>query len=104
MKQHFVALALGITLISVPAGTAPNSDGSLRCATALRFEPGPVVNGMQRQPTAGEIEARTQELRWQDRMNTGSCRDAPRGRQEALLSGRLNPALGSSVLMIAELL
>jgi hypothetical protein len=103
MKQQFVALALGLTLISVPAGTAPNSDPTQRCATALRFQPGPVVNGQHRQPTAGEVDARLQELRWQDRMNTGSCRDEPRGRQVALLSGRLNPALRSSVLMIAEL-
>jgi len=103
MKQQFVALAFGLTLISVPAGTAPSSEGAVRCATAFKFEPGPVVNGMHRQPTAGEIEARIQELRWQDKGNTWSCRDAPRGRLVALLSGRVNPALGSSVLMIAEL-
>src|SRR5579862_3002543 len=103
MQQFLAAFAVGLILVSVPAGTAPQGNGSQRCATAFKFGPGPVVNGQHRQPTAAEVDQRMQELQAQGKFNAGACWDAPLNRQDALLRSRLNPVLGTSVLMIAEL-
>jgi hypothetical protein len=66
------ALAVGLILISAPAATAQTGDGIKLCVTGHRFEPGPIVNGHHRQPTQGEIEARTQELWARSKTSAGS--------------------------------
>ena len=43
-----------------PAAAANSGEGSYVCGH--RFEPGPIVNGHNRQPTPSEFEARTREL------------------------------------------
>jgi hypothetical protein len=39
------------------------SEGAQPCIVGHRFEPGPIVDGHNRQPTRAEFEARTRELR-----------------------------------------
>src|SRR5580692_8193310 len=57
------ALAVGLLLVSDPTATAQTGNGIKACTTGHRFEPGPIVDGRHRQPTQGEIEART-EVQW----------------------------------------
>jgi hypothetical protein len=59
------ALPLGLFLIPAQAATTQTGDRTKPFVTGHQFEPGPIVNGHHRQPTQGEIEARTQELRAQ---------------------------------------
>jgi hypothetical protein len=49
------------------------SEGTNPCVVGHRFEPGPIVEGHNRQPTPGEFEARTRELRALSQRGTGSC-------------------------------
>jgi hypothetical protein len=87
MRPQFVALALlGSILISVGAAKAQTADGTEACITGHRFEPGPIVHGRHRQPTSGEIEARTQQLRAWSKASAGSCWAAPAG-SEAIMLG-----------------
>ena len=49
------------------AAAAEDAQGTLRvgaqpCIVGHRFEPGPIVDGHNRQPTRAEFEARTREL------------------------------------------
>ncbi len=86
MKPQFVALALlGSILISVETATAQTADGTEACVTGHRFEPGPIVYGHHRQPTSGEIEARTQQLRAWSKTSAGSCLAAPPGSEAIML-------------------
>jgi hypothetical protein len=64
------AVAAGLVMIPAQAATMQTGDGTRPRITGHRFEPGPIVNGHHRQPTSGEIEARTREL-W-TRSKTGS--------------------------------
>jgi hypothetical protein len=77
MKPQLVALALGLILISAGNGMALPGDGIEPCVTGHRFEPGPIVSGHHRQPTPGEVEARTQQLRAWSKASAGSCLAAP---------------------------
>jgi hypothetical protein len=67
------ALAIGLLLMAAPAAEAQIGNGTKRCVTADRFEPGPIVNGHHRQPTQAEIEARTQELWARSKTSAGAC-------------------------------
>jgi hypothetical protein len=77
MKPQLVALALGLILMSAGDALAQTGDGTESCVTGHRFEPGPIVNGQHRQPTQGEVEARTQQLRAWSKVKAGSCSAAP---------------------------
>ena len=83
MKPQFVAFAMSFSLFSASAATAQPSAGTEPCITWHRFEPGPIVNGHHRQPTPGEVEARTRELRALSK--AGACAIAPHGAETATL-------------------
>jgi hypothetical protein len=53
------------------------SEGTKSCVVGHRFEPGPIVEGHNRQPTPGEFEARVRELRALNQRSTGSCPAPP---------------------------
>jgi hypothetical protein len=100
MKPQFVALALlGSILISVGVAKAQTPDGTEACITVHRFEPGPIVHGHHRQPTSGEIEARTLQLRAWSKASAGSCLAVPPG-SEAI---RLRPPGAESPDRFVEL-
>jgi len=65
--------ALNLILIAPWAASAQPEDGSKACYTGLVFEPGPIVNGHNRQPTQAEIDERTLAL-WSSKASAGSCR------------------------------
>jgi hypothetical protein len=73
MKPHLVALAFGLILMSAGNAMVQTGCGTESCGTGHRFEPGPIVNGHHRQPTPGEIKARTQQLRAWNEVSVGSC-------------------------------
>jgi hypothetical protein len=56
-------------------GTRPG--GAQPCVVGHRFEPGPIVDGHNRQPTRAEFEARTTELRALAQGSSGSCFASP---------------------------
>jgi hypothetical protein len=78
MKPWAVALALGLALNSAGDAMAQTRGKTVSCIIEHRFEPGPIVNGHHRQPTLGEVEARTQQLRAFSEPNAGFCLAAPR--------------------------
>ena len=59
MKPWLVALALGLALTSAGDAMAETGGGIKPCIIEHQFEPGPIVNGHHRQPTLGEVEARS---------------------------------------------
>jgi hypothetical protein len=75
MKPQLVAFAISLILSSASAAMAQTVAGTESCVIWHRFEPGPIVNGHRRQPTPGEVEARTRELRALSKM--GACAVAP---------------------------
>jgi hypothetical protein len=88
MKTLLATLAFGLILLSANAVAAQSADGREPCAAAHRFDPGPIVNGHHRQPTAAEVEARSRELRASIRASAGSCAAAPRSREASTQRGR----------------
>ena len=56
-------------------GDGTHSERTGPCIVGHRFEPGPIVDGHYRQPTLGEFEARTLELR--ALIQAGSCSAPP---------------------------
>ena len=58
-------------------GKGTQSDGAQPCIVGHRFEPGPIVDGHNRQPTRAEFEARTRELRALTQRSSGSCFASP---------------------------
>ena len=80
-----VALAFGVTLIPGGDAIAQTGVGIRPCIIEHRFEPGPIVNGHRRQPTLGEVEARTQQLRALSKASAGACLAAPRDRGARML-------------------
>lgn len=93
MKPQPVAWALGLILMSATNAVAQTNDRTGSCATGHRFEPGPIVNGHHRQPTLGEVEARTQQLRFWYKVNAG-CSATPGSRGSETILSRL-PAAAS---------
>ena len=91
MTSHFAALAVGVLLISAPAGTAPSGDRSITCDTAFQTVP----TDRDRQPAATGTDSRTLETGQQQDFIASSCRTTPRGRQEVLLGSHLDTAMGS---------
>jgi hypothetical protein len=85
MKSQLVASALGLILIFAGGAMAQTTDEAERCVTGHRFEPGPIVNGRHRQPTLGEVEARTQQLRALIKASAGSCFAPPHGSEAIML-------------------
>jgi hypothetical protein len=79
MNPQLVALALSLIMISAGDAQAQSGERTVPCITGHRFEPGPIVNGHHRQPTSGEIESRTQQLRAWSTQGAGSCLAAPAG-------------------------
>ena len=49
------------------------------CIVGHRFEPGPIVNGNHRQPTAREFEARMRVLRELEQTGASRCAGSPVG-------------------------
>lgn len=85
MKPQHVALAFGLILITARAAPAQTA-GTEPCITGHKFAPGPIVNGHHRQPTSGEIEARTRELRVRISISPGSCLAVPHSSETTMLS------------------
>ena len=85
MKPWLVALALGLALTSAGDAMAETGGGIKPCIIEHQFEPGPIVNGHHRQPTLGEVEARTQQLRAFSKASAGACLAAPRDRGARML-------------------
>jgi len=77
MMPWAAALAFGVTLISAGDAMAQTGGGIKPCIIEHRFEPEPIVNGHHRQPTLGEVEARTQQLRTLSKASARSCLAAP---------------------------
>ena len=71
MKPLLATIAfglLGMLLVSVGPATAEINDVATQCAIMNRFEPGPIVNGHQRQPTPREFDERRQILEEQAKL------------------------------------
>jgi hypothetical protein len=85
MKPWAVALALGLVLNSAGDAMAQTRGKTVPCIIEHRFEPGPVVNGHHRQPTLGEVEARTQQLQAFSKPNADFCLAAPSDSGERIL-------------------
>ena len=62
-KSPLSVVALGLILIFAGNAAAGTGNHTAPCVIGHRFEPGPVVNGHNRQPAPAEVEARTQQLR-----------------------------------------
>ena len=77
MKPWAVALALGLALNSAGDAMAQTRGKTVPCIIEHRFEPGPIVNGHHRQPTLGEVEARTQQLQAFSKPTADFCLAAP---------------------------
>jgi hypothetical protein len=75
--KHLVALAFGLSLISAGNAMAQTGAETGTCIIGHRFEPGPIVNGHNRQPTPAEIESRTQQLLAWRQASAGACLAAP---------------------------
>jgi hypothetical protein len=73
--MKFVALVFGLSLIS--AGNAMAGTGGEIGTCRHRFEPGPIVNGHNRQPTPAEVESRTQQLLVWRHASAGACAAPP---------------------------
>jgi hypothetical protein len=61
-----LAFLCGLLAVASPGSAAADSLGqtkSIGYVCGHGFEPGPIVNGHNRQPTPAEFEARTRELR-----------------------------------------
>jgi hypothetical protein len=92
MKPWNVARALGLTLISAGDATAQTRGKTVWCIIEHRFDPGPIVNGRhQRQPTLGEVEARTQQLRAFGKVSASFCSAAPRDSGTRMLPSEKSP-------------
>jgi hypothetical protein len=60
-SQPFAVIAVATpSLAAVDYGAEPNFEGTHVCGH--KFEPGPIVDGHNRQPTPAEFAARTREL------------------------------------------
>jgi hypothetical protein len=61
-----VYLPFAVIVVAVPGPAAADNLGEAKSEETAwcgrRFEPGPIVNGHNRQPTPAEFEARRQEL------------------------------------------
>jgi hypothetical protein len=84
------ALACGSMLVVALASPAVAVDGAgtrteitQSCVVGYRFEPGPIVNGHNRQPTRAEFEARMRELQALSQTGAGPCSAPPRGSDTA---------------------
>ena len=73
-------LACGSMLAVALAGpaVAVGGAGTRSGIVGYRFEPGPIVNGHNRQPTRAEFEARMRELRALSQTGAGPCSAPPR--------------------------
>jgi hypothetical protein len=91
MKLWAVALALGVTLISAGDAMAQTRGQTVPCIIEHLFEPGPIVNGHHRQPTLGEVEARTQQLRAFSKASAGFCLATPRDSEARMLPSAESP-------------
>ena len=78
-KSPLYTLALGLILIFAGNAAAGTGNHTAPCVIGHRFEPGPIVNGHNRQPTPAEVEARTRQLRAWSTAGAGSCLGAPSG-------------------------
>src|SRR3984957_15025093 len=77
-----LACGLSAMLALARPGAAADSEGTPSggaqpCMVGHRFEPGPIVEGHNRQPTRAEFEARTRELRALTQRSSGSCLASP---------------------------
>lgn len=88
-RQAQAALTLASCLAAIVAVAQPSpaaardseatqSMGIEPCVIGHRFEPGPIVDGHNRQPTPREFEARLRELRTLTQGSAASCARLPR--------------------------
>lgn len=72
----FCALFAVIAVAPPRPAAADSLDAAGTAACGRKFEPGPIVNGHNRQPTVAEFEARRQELRLLGSIQgqAGTCR------------------------------
>ena len=87
-KSPLSALALGLILIFAGNTAARAGNHTVPCVIGHRFEPGPIVNGHNRQPTPAEVEARTRQLRAWSAAGAGSCLGAPSGSEANMTTPR----------------
>jgi hypothetical protein len=87
-KSPLSALALGLILIFAGNAAAGAGNHTAPCVIGHRFEPGPIVNGHNRQPTPAEVEARTRQLRAWSTAGAGSCPGAPSGSEANMTTPR----------------
>jgi hypothetical protein len=87
-KQLVRALTLFWSLsamlaVAEPASAVADDDQGARfgvtepCIVGNQFEPGPIVNGHDRQPTPAEFEARKRQLLARTRRSAGRCSSPP---------------------------
>jgi hypothetical protein len=62
-------------------GAGAQPEATQPCIVGHRFEPGPIVDGHNRQPTRAEFEARMQELRALTQ-SSANCSAAPARRND----------------------
>jgi hypothetical protein len=87
-KSPLSVVALGLILIFAGNAAAGTGNHTAPCVIGHRFEPGPIVNGHNRQPTPAEVEARTQQLRAWSTAGVGSCMAAPSGGEANMTTPR----------------
>jgi hypothetical protein len=73
-------------------GEGTQSEGAQPCIVGHRFEPGPIVDGHNRQPTPAEFEVRTRELRALTQRSSGSCFASPPSSAISDLASDTRPA------------
>src|ERR1700730_1325048 len=87
-QQALSALALGLILIFAGNAAAGAGNHPVPCVIGHRFEPGPIVNGHNRQPIPAEVEARTRQLRAWSTAGVGTCLGAPSGSEANMTTPR----------------
>jgi hypothetical protein len=89
--NHLVALTFALSLISAGNALAGVGAATGTCIIGHRFEPGPIVNGHNRQPTPAEVESRTQQLLAWRQADADACLAAP-NTKEAINSSVPSPS------------
>jgi hypothetical protein len=75
--------ALTAILAAARANTAAAENGVAMnaCIAGHRFEPGPILEGHNRQPTVREFQARMQELQELEQRDASRCAGSPVGNE-----------------------
>jgi hypothetical protein len=95
-KSAHSAVALGLIVIFAGSAAAGTGNHAAPCVIGHRFEPGPIVNGHNRQPTPAEVEARTQRLRAWNIAGAASCLATPSSSETHMTKSRGMGALAQN--------